>query len=409
MIHASGAPGSWSMAASLATGREEHTATLLPNGRVLIAGGSDGRGKALASAEVYDPARNRWSPAGSMAATRIDHTATLLASGRVLVAGGLIMPFPSPSLASTELYDPARNAWSIAAPMIESRTRHTATLLPDGRVLAVGGLSVTLRDGALFPSQPTSAEIYDPKADRWSTTAPMGVDRLGQTATPLPDGRVLVAGGEDRSLTVLNSTEIYDPTEDRWISAAPMAAARVGHVASPMANGDVLVAGGLGEAPNRLTISLTSAEVYDPRRNLWVTVASMREEHVADTATLLRNGAVLVVGATGQSRPELYDPARNRWSRAGSSIDRYQHTATRLTDGKVLIVGGYGVESLDGALIYDPQGVAAVPVRPPDPRVMAALLFAAVLLLAGAALSIPRVRQRLKRWRPQGDAEEWIT
>jgi hypothetical protein len=280
--------------------------------------------------------------------------------------------------------------------------------LPDGRVLVVGGLSVALREGGLFPTQATSAEIYDPNLNRWSMTAPMGVSRLGHTATRLPDGRVLVAGGEDGSVTVLNSTEIYDPTQDRWISAAPMAVGRFGHLATPMANGDVLVAAGLGEAPNRLNISLTSAEIYDPGTNLWVTVASMGEEHVADTATLLRNGMVLVVGATGQSRPEIYDLAQNRWVRAGPSMDRYQHSATRLADGRVLIVGGYGVESLGAAIIYDPQGVAPAPVRPPDPRVMAALALAALLLFAGAAMSIPRVRQGLKRWRPRRDSEEWI-
>src|ERR1700736_2212304 len=168
LIQPSGGVGTWSEAASLATGREEHTATLLSSGRVLIAGGTDGRGKVLASAELYDPVRNRWTSAGSMGGTRIDHPAPLLPSGKVLVAGGRVLPFPAPSLASAELYDPATNAWTIAAPMIESRTRHTATLLPDGRVLVVGGLTVTFRDGGLFPSEPTGAEIYDPKTDHWS-------------------------------------------------------------------------------------------------------------------------------------------------------------------------------------------------------------------------------------------------
>jgi len=249
--------GLWTQAASLATGREEHTATLLRNGKVLIAGGTDGRGKVLASAELYDPVRDRWTPAGSMGETRIGHTATLLPSGKVLVVGGLVMPFPAPSLASTELYDPATNAWSIGAPMIESRTRHTATLLPDGRVLVVGGLNVTLHDGGLFPSQPRGAEIYDPTANRWSTTAPIGFRRLGQTATLLPDGRVLVAGGQDDSGRFLKSTEIYDALQDRWISAAPMATARFGHVATLMPDGDVLVAGGLGE----VNLGLTTAEL----------------------------------------------------------------------------------------------------------------------------------------------------
>src|ERR1700682_4438005 len=121
LIQPSGGVGTWSEAASLATGREEHTATLLPNGKVLVAGGTDGRGKVLASAELYDPVRNRWTSAGSMAATRIDQTATLLPSGKVLVAGGVVLPYPAPSLASAGLYDPSTNAWATEAPMIEAR------------------------------------------------------------------------------------------------------------------------------------------------------------------------------------------------------------------------------------------------------------------------------------------------
>src|SRR6202035_3071597 len=118
LIQPSGGVGPWSEAASLATGREEHTATLLTSGKVLIAGGTDGRGKVLSSAELYEPARNRWTSAGSTAAPHIGHTATLLPSGKVLVTGGLVLPFPSPSQASTELYDPSTNRWSAAAPMI---------------------------------------------------------------------------------------------------------------------------------------------------------------------------------------------------------------------------------------------------------------------------------------------------
>ena len=408
LIQPSGGPGLWSRAASLTTGREEHTATLLASGKVLIAGGTDGRGKVLASAELYDPVRNRWTSAGSMAATRIGHTATLLPSGKVLVAGGLVLPFPSPSLASTELYDPATNRWSTAAPMIQSRTRHTAALLRDGRVLVVGGLTVTLQDGGLFPSQLTSAEIYDPKADRWSLTAPTDEHRLGHSATLLPDGQVLVAGGQADSGTFLKSTEIYDATQDRWISAAPMAAARFGHVAALLADGDVLVAGGLGEEPNALNIALTSAEIYDPRTNLWVSVASMAEFHAADTATVLRSGNVLVVGAPGPSRAEVYDLAQNRWTQTGPSIDRYQHSATRLLNGKVLIVGGYSIESVGSVVIYDPEGVAPAPLRPLDHRIAAGLGLIGLLGLAAFAWSVPAVRLRVRRWRPRGQSEEWI-
>jgi hypothetical protein len=407
-IQASGASGSWSRAAGLITGREKHTATLLPDGSVLIAGGSDGRGKALASAEVYNPATNRWTSVGSMVTARLDHTATLLPSGKVLVAGGQVGPDPFGSLASAELYDPTTGVWSAAAPMIVSRARHTATLLGDGRVLVVGGLSLVVGAGGLFPSPPTDAEIYDPTADRWSTTAPMECYRFDATATVLADGRVLVAGGQCGGAT-LNSTEIYDATADRWIIAAAMGARRSGHAAAPLPDGDVLVLGGTGEEPNSLAISLTSAEIYNPSTNLWVTVASMAAVHVKHSATTLGNGKVLTVGFSGRSRPEVYDMANNTWANTGPLMDRYHHTATRLRSGKVLIVGGFALESLDSVLLYDPDGLAPGPPQPVDPRVTAAVGLTALLIIVGIGLSIPAVRRRLNRWRPPEKPDEWVT
>jgi len=409
-IQASSAPGLWSNAARLSTGREEHTATLLRNGAVLVTGGTDGRGKALASAEVYNPVTNRWTPAGSMATARLDHTATLLPSGKVLGAGGLDASFPSSTLASAELYDPTTNAWSPAAPMIGARARQTATLLSDGRVLVVGGLSVALREGGIWPSQSTGAEIYDPKANRWIATAPMALYRLDQTATLLSDGRVLVAGGQD-GLISFDSVEIYDTRQDRWFEAAPMVTGRFGHAATLLANGDVLVAGGTFRTvvPSDSSAPLSSAERYDPTLNSWSTVSKMAEVRVEHTATALRGGMVLIVGATGQSRAENYDPVHNIWSEVGPRMNRYNHTATRLSNGKVLVVGGYGIESLDSVLLYDPNGEAPVPGRPFDPRLIVIGLLTILLVLGGVTLSIPAVRQRLKSRRPHGEREEWIT
>ncbi|HEV3462291.1 MAG TPA: kelch repeat-containing protein [Candidatus Dormibacteraeota bacterium] len=409
-IQASSASGLWSNATRLSAGREEHTATLLRNGTVLVTGGTDGRGKALASAEVYNPATNRWTPAGSMASARLDHTATLLPSGKVLVAGGLGASFPSSSLATAELYDPTTNAWSTAAPMIGARARHTATLLPDGRVLVVGGLSVALREGGLWPSQPTGAEIYDPKANRWTATAPMALYRLDQTATLLSDGRVLVAGGQD-GLISFDSVEIYDTRQDRWQAAAPMVTGRSGHAAALLANGDVLVAGGTYSTvvPSNASAPLSSAEIYDPALNSWSTVARMAEVRVEHTATSLSGGMVLVIGATGQSRAEIYDPVHNIWSQFGETMNRYNHTATRLSNGEVLVVGGYGIESLGSVLLYDPNGEPPVPGRPIDPRLVVGGLLAVLLVVGGVAWSIPAVRRRLRSRRPNGGQEEWIT
>jgi N-acetylneuraminic acid mutarotase len=176
-----------------------------------------------------------------------------------------------------------------------------------------------------------------------------------------------------------------------------------------MANGDVLVAAGLGTDSSALSIALSSAEIYDPRANRWSMVAGMGQLHAGHTATLLGNGMVLVVGTLGHSRSELYDPTRNAWTSTGPAMDRYHHTATRLSDGRVLIVGGYGIESFHSVLLYDPKAVAPVQRKPIDPRLIAAVFLAALLLLAGFAISIPGVRRRLRRWRPRDQPEEWVT
>jgi len=203
-----GRAGLWSNAAGLIVGRESHTATLLRNGTVLIAGGTDGLGNVRASAEIYNPATNRWTPAGSMATPRLGHTATLLASGKVLVAGGEASPDPS-TQASAELYDPATKTWSPAAAMLGPRVGHTATLLRDGRVLAVGGISLALRNGVVFASQPADAELYDPKTNRWSNAAPMAHHRGDQTATLLSNGRVLIAGGQEQELVLVYAVAVF--------------------------------------------------------------------------------------------------------------------------------------------------------------------------------------------------------
>jgi N-acetylneuraminic acid mutarotase len=343
-----------------------------------------------------------------MGTTRLDFTATLLPSGKVLVVGGLDAPYPSSTLASAELYDPATNGWSPAAPMSAGRARHTASGLPDGRVLVVGGQSFTLRGGGTFENQPASAEIFDPTKNRWSATAPMSLYRLGQTTTLLRDGRVLVTGGTD-AVATFRSTEIYDPKQDRWSAAASMTTGRDGHTATLLPNGDVLVIGGVATDPQtNATISLSSAEVYDPRVDHWSAVAGMagaRDEH---TATSLSNGTVLVVGDTRPgSRAEVYDPARNVWSTISGPMDRSAHKATRLPDGRVVVIGGYRLETLRSVLLYDPSATAPGPRVATSPLLVAGLLLATLSILAAAALSIPNVRSRLRAWRARREAEGW--
>ena len=230
----------------MATARWQHTATALPDGRVLIAGGY-GRSTVLASAELYDPATGSFSPTGSMATARRADTATLLADGRVLIAGGDQNPYSSTYtfFASAELYDPATGSFSPTGSMTTTRAGNTATLLADGRVLIAGGIG---------------AELYDPKKGSFSPTGSMTTAHWGQTATLLSDGRILIAGGNDQS-TVLTSAELYDPATSSFSPTGSMATPRGYHTTTLLPDGRVLIAGGLAE---QVSMGLASAEVYQP-------------------------------------------------------------------------------------------------------------------------------------------------
>ncbi len=173
---------------SLHDARGNHTATLLPNGKVLVAGGYGPAGQIgyLITAELYDPASGTWSATGSLANARMGHTATLLPNGKVLVAGGKgPSAVPDYSGMGAELYDPASGTWSLTGSLSWPRADHTATLLPNGKVLVVGGASDVDRIG----------ELYDPALGTWSDTDYMADVRSHHTATLLPNGKVLVAGG----------------------------------------------------------------------------------------------------------------------------------------------------------------------------------------------------------------------
>ncbi len=181
--------------------RAEHTATLLSDGKVLVAGGLGYTGM-LDSAELYDPTTNRWAPAGTMPVNVYGHTATRLPNGKVLVAGGVgrLGNRSGPeALAMTALYDPSTNAWSAAGSTAVIRLEHTATLLGNGTVLVIG---------SAFHGEP-QAEFFDLSSNTWAPAAKGGIDRYSHTATRLRDGRVLVAGGQPSGSAV--RAQLYAP------------------------------------------------------------------------------------------------------------------------------------------------------------------------------------------------------
>jgi N-acetylneuraminic acid mutarotase/tetratricopeptide (TPR) repeat protein len=335
-------PVTWRRAAPMAMARDNHTATRLTDGKVLVAGGfCRFFGGALASAELYDPVSDQWTAAPSMRERRAAPTATRLADGRVLVTGGYDKEgdafFRGQKLSSAEVYDPARNTWTAAAPMSGARSFHTATLLKTGHVLVLGGPAAT-------------AELYDPAANAWTPTgalpSPVG---LRHAATFLHDGKVLVTGGSLDGAG-LTQAAIYDPATNAWSSADAMARPRSRHTATLLGNGMVLVVGGYTNEVNPQFPARSSAELYDPVRNQWSPAAPLLAARSSHTATRLDNGKVLVTGGMGNSNPsrppyqsltEIYDPASNTWSSAGGmNVVRTFFTATLLDGGRVLVAGG---------------------------------------------------------------------
>lgn len=339
---------SWAPAGNLATARMQHTATLMPDGKVLVAGGSGNTDTMLSSAELYDPATNNWTPAGSLATARFEHTATLLSNGKVLVVAGRYDSVTFEAFTSAEIFDPAANTWSPAGNISIGRSQHTATLLLNGKVFVTGGVTTA---GAA-----NNADLYDPATNSWSSVTGGAVTaRSGHTSTLMPNGKVLVAGGTTATPTI----EIYNPVVNSWSAAGNFTVNRAGHAATLLANGKVLFTG--GRDPVSAGPDLTSAEIYDPVSNAVTSVAgTMATGRSNHSATILASGKVLIVGGNPSvfNSVEQYEaPLSGSWlSAPPMANDRYGHTGTLLNNGKILVVGGNGFSAFDlkSAEIYDP-------------------------------------------------------
>jgi hypothetical protein len=321
--------------------RRDHTATLLADGRVLIVGWSG------VKAELYNPITGTFTYTGD---TVFSHgqgsSATRLEDGKVLIVGG------TNAQTYAEIFNPEAGAFAGTGGLNNVHCYHTATLLPDGRVLIAAGQNNT------GPQTHNIAELYDPSTGTFATTGSLNQDRAGHTATLLSNGKVLVAGGT-KSTTPgsgegLYSAELYDPGQGSFSYTGNLTKVRQGHTATLLLNGKVLIAGGQDK----------SAELYNPAYGSFSpTPYEMNQPRIAHTATLLPNGHVLLaggstaVGPVTTSSTELYEPVTSGFSSSSNMMTpRQEHTATLLSNGQVLLAGGYNgsSETNSAELFYAP-------------------------------------------------------
>ena len=342
---------------SMTHSRINHSATLLPDGRVLVVGGMDEGFNPLRTTEVFDPETNRWTAADEMREARTEHSAALLEDGRVIVTGGMNENLKI--IGTTEIFDPETGKWSEHGGMRTVRRGHFTLSLPDGKVAVVGGVGQTLGGlgilaniaavGALL-----STEIYDPNTDTWSRASDMLEGHSGGLAVVLKDGRVLIAGGYNQA-EGLASSEVFDPSIDQWIRTSSMARKTFANTAIVLPDGSVLFTGGFGMSRSKGGIT-PGSEVFDPKSNEWRRASDTVHGRMGHTITLLPDGRVVTIGGSTAGGPvntaEYMEPETWLWSEiTPMSVERSQHTATLLTDGRILVAGGSIQTTVE---VYDP-------------------------------------------------------
>ena len=340
------APGTFVSTSNMVTARDGgSSATLLNNGMVLIVGGYHGYfcgqdgscvPNVLVNAELYNPATGIFTVTGNLTTARTSHTATLLSNGMVLIAGG---NDGYDSLKSAELYNPATGAFTATGNLIAARDTHTATLLNNGQVVLVGGFS--LLSG--ITRYLSSGELYNPATGTFTATGSLHTARGGHTAILLNTGKVLVAGGNNRSS--LSSAELYNPGTGTFTTTGNLITARDTHTATLLNNGQVVLVGGFNVS-NGTTTYLSSGELYNPATGTFTATGSLSTARASHTATLLKNGTALVAGGfdsggAASKSAELYNPTTGTFTKTGNlNVARANHTATLLTNGMVILASG---------------------------------------------------------------------
>jgi hypothetical protein len=343
--------GNFTAVGNMTTVRADHTATLLPNGKVLIAGGSGVGFQALSSAELYDPSTGTFAPTGSMITPRYLHSATLLADGRVLIAGGTQNVNLGTSVVTAEIYDPSTGAFTATGALTSI----------GGDVYAIPGNATTLLpDGTVFVAATNNAEIYDPHSGTFTPTGPYAnlSNAYGITTTLLTNGKVLVTGCADGNLSCsVGVAELFDPQSGTFAVTGPMTDKYYpdyGYTATLLTDGRVLFLGS-GDFSG-------DAEVYDPAAGTFASAGSAVSQELAP-ASRLTDGTVLIAGGqvpggNGSAAAELYVPASGTFEFAGEmTAGRHSHTATPLPDDTVLITGGFSgwPDPTSSAEVYKPQ------------------------------------------------------